>query len=716
MDRPAVAAGRMPVGDNEAVVSVDLADARGIEVGDPIPLTFTSRRDDMLAQRADVVTPVGVEHPTVVGIVTFPDEVLADELYPHLQVVVSPDLAERYDCLADVPPADAPEDEVMPALLPDGCATAYRYYSLELDGGDAGVAAAEDAFLREGEALNATLPPTLRDAGIGYFMIASTTADEKDRVERSLQPTVTALGVLAAAAGVVTVGALGLAAARELRRSEHDQRQWWQLGLTRRERTAVVLLPLAGAIAVGLVVALALAWLLSPVGPVGSVRSVEPSPARQLSGWVAVVALALAGACLVMVAALAARAARRVRTPDARRSDVRAVRRLFRASNRPAVDEGVRAAYGGRGAGLVLGSCGLATGVFLAAAVFGASLSSVLAQPATYGWPWDVGILAGYGYGQLDRWDDLRARLDARDDIASWTGLGLTNDVSVDGEPVLAVVALDQRAGVDFSVVEGRPPRTADEVALGTRTADERGVGVGDHIELRANGIEPRRVTVTGLAVLPPLGQFEADRAAPGEGMVLPATTLGRGASALITFVGIDLAPGADGADVLASLREGFTAASDVPPLEYDGPVRPAEIINVRSMRAAPLLVGGLLASSAAVGLTVAVVVSVRARRRDLAVLRALGFTGRQVRTSIRVQALATMAAALLVGVPLGVAAGRVAWRAFAFRLGVVADASTPVWWIVVTVAGSLAVALAAATIPARLAAQINPARALSTE
>jgi hypothetical protein len=479
----------------------------------------------------------------------------------------------------------------------------------------------------------------------------------------------------------------------------------------------VVLVPQVGTIAVGLLLALALAWLLSPVAPVGSVRVVEPSPGRQLSGWALVGALALAGACTACVTALAVRAARRVQAYDARQSDVRAVRRLVRASNRPAVDEGVRAAYGGRGAGLVLASCGLATGVFLAAVVFGASLSSVLAKPATYGWPWDVGILGGYGYGQLDGWDQLGARLDRRDDVSSWTGLGLTNDVSIDGQPVLAVFALEQRAGVDFSVAEGRLPRTGDEVALGARTADERGVSVGDRVELRGDGMEPRRVTVTGLAVLPPLGQFEADRAAPGDGMVLPAAAFDpERVASLLTFVGIDLAPGADGADVLTDLHEDFGSGSDVPPLEYHDPVRPAEIINVRSMRAAPLLVGGLLAGAAVVGLAGAVVVSVRARRRDLAILRALGLTGRQVRSSVRVQAIATMAAALVVGVPLGIAVGRVAWRAFASRLGVVTDPSTPVWWIVATVASSLAIALAAATIPARLASRINPATTLRTE
>jgi putative ABC transport system permease protein len=114
--------------------------------------------------------------------------------------------------------------------------------------------------------------------------------------------------------------------------------------------------------------------------------------------------------------------------------------------------------------------------------------------------------------------------------------------------------------------------------------------------------------------------------------------------------------------------------------------------------------------------MAVAILVSVRSRWRELAILRALGFTGRQVRTSVRVQAVATMVAALAIGVPLGVAVGRVAWRAFALRLGVAADPSTPLWWIAATVAGSVALAGVVAIFPARLAARINPATALRTE
>jgi ABC-type antimicrobial peptide transport system permease subunit len=184
----------------------------------------------------------------------------------------------------------------------------------------------------------------------------------------------------------------------------------------------------------------------------------------------------------------------------------------------------------------------------------------------------------------------------------------------------------------------------------------------------------------------------------------------------LLTFIGVDLAPGADERAALADLRSSLEPEVNMEAVTYRAPVRPAEIVNARSMRAVPLLVGGLLAGAAFVGLAVAVVVSVRGRRRELAILRALGFTARQVRTSVRVQAVATIAAALAVGVPLGIAVGRVAWRAFALRLGVVTDPSTPGWWIVATVVGSLSLGVAVAFFPARLAARINPATALRTE
>ena len=58
--------------------------------------------------------------------------------------------------------------------------------------------------------------------------------------------------------------------------------------------------------------------------------------------------------------------------------------------------------------------------------------------------------------------------------------------------------------------------------------------------------------------------------------------------------------------------------------------------------------------------------------------LRSLGFVDAQVRGSVLVHSLATTLAALVVGIPLGVVAGRLSWRAFAGQLGVLSDSARP--------------------------------------
>jgi hypothetical protein len=68
MNRPAVHAGRMPTGTNEAALTVDTVAATGLGVGDVIPLAFWETglateffADDLDAYLAEVVEPLGVE-------------------------------------------------------------------------------------------------------------------------------------------------------------------------------------------------------------------------------------------------------------------------------------------------------------------------------------------------------------------------------------------------------------------------------------------------------------------------------------------------------------------------------------------------------------------------------------------------------------------------------------------------------------------------------
>src|SRR4051794_28388546 len=127
MDRLAFARGRAPTGRHEAVATTELAARRCIPGGAVGVVAFWGSHDDGFAPLDTVLTPVGVEELTVVGIVTMPDEVLPDELYPQGRLIISPDVTAAYDCLPDAPPSTATLEEAAAIILPPGCATSYPY-------------------------------------------------------------------------------------------------------------------------------------------------------------------------------------------------------------------------------------------------------------------------------------------------------------------------------------------------------------------------------------------------------------------------------------------------------------------------------------------------------------------------------------------------------------------------------------------------------------
>jgi hypothetical protein len=719
MDRPALREGRLPTGHNEVLVNVELADAEHIHIGDVLPLGFLSRRDQLTNQGATTGKPFAVDRMKVVGIATLSDEVLPDGVYFRYRIVVSRDVAARYDCLPNAPGPNATMQESIERFAPAGCGTSYRLYSLAIRGGDRGVSAALDAFSRRSAQLTARLPKVLQDQGFGYTLVGKTTArDERDRVERSIAPITAALWVLAAAAAAITVATLGLVLARESSRARNDQRAWWRLGLTTRQRTAVIVVPLLVAVGIGLALALLGAWLISPIAPFGTVRSIDPSPALELARSVWLGALALSVSFVIVTVLVALGSSRHAGARRARPS-TSSIRRLVRVSKRPEVQEGVRAAYStNRGAGLVVALAGSAVAVFLAALVFGTSLSALTSTPVSYGWPWDLAAVGNFGYGGFDI-QKVAATLDHRADVRSWSALGFSSSIIVDHDPVPALIGYDKASDVDVTIVRGKLPAAADEVALGTRTAADFNVELGDKVNVSGYEVASRRATVTGIVVLPSLGPFQADRAAPGRGIFIPQAMLEKAmVPRSVTFIGIDLGPGVKNRAALRDLRDemGPWDPTGYPVLRYSRPIRPPEIINARSVRVAPLLVGGLLVLAATIGLAVAIVISVRARRRELAVLRTLGFTGRQLRISVRVQALAMMLGGFVVGAPIGILIGRIAWRAFASELGVLTDPTIPIVWIVVTGIGGAVVAALAAAGPARVAAGTEPAVLLRAE
>jgi ABC-type antimicrobial peptide transport system permease subunit len=146
------------------------------------------------------------------------------------------------------------------------------------------------------------------------------------------------------------------------------------------------------------------------------------------------------------------------------------------------------------------------------------------------------------------------------------------------------------------------------------------------------------------------------------------------------------------------------------------GPQRPADIQSYANVRSTPLALSALLAVLGIGVLAHLLVTSVRARRRDLAVLKTLGLARRQVRAAVVWQATTLVVLALAVGVPLGLVAGRWTWKGFADSLGLDPNAAVPFAAIALLVLGAIVIGNIVAALPSRTAARTRPAAVLRSE
>jgi hypothetical protein len=402
---------------------------------------------------------------------------------------------------------------------------------------------------------------------------------------------------------------------------------------------------------------------------------------------------------------------------SARRVAQHARRRTPAWRGRPEVAVGVGEAVTWRRSSILTWATStVAFAALVAALVFGTSLTRLIASPTAYGWPWDLANMTGSGYGGVAI-DTVTASLDGDSRIKGWTALGLTQGINVDGVAEPAVILFDSPTDSDVVLTAGRLPRSADEVALGSRSAAERSVGVGDHVSITGDGLRHDRATVTGIVVLPSIGPLQADRATPGRGVLFPDDAFETDvASNLLTFVGIDTADGVDAAELRSDLDDDFWAWEFYDrPRPLADPIRPPEITNAGSIRTLPTLVGALVGVATAVGFGSAMLFAARARRHDLAVLRTLGFSDRQLRRSLRVQSVLTALITCGLGTICGVIVGRFAWRQFASELGVVPDPYVPLALTVGVMLGAATLGLVAAVAPGWFATRLPPATALRT-
>jgi ABC-type lipoprotein release transport system permease subunit len=261
------------------------------------------------------------------------------------------------------------------------------------------------------------------------------------------------------------------------------------------------------------------------------------------------------------------------------------------------------------------------------------------------------------------------------------------------------------RGSITPTLVEGRAPRGPSELLLGTRTLEDLGLKIGDGVDVRYGG-RTVRMRIVGRGVL---SEF-AGAARLGEGAELTLAGVRRLVpDAVQNILLLRLRPGADTTTLLRDLHR---AAGDSVYL----PKKPSDLTDLQRVGGVPFVVAGLLGLMAVATLAHTLVTSVRRRRRDLAVLKTLGFVRGQVSTAVAWQSSALALVAVAGGLPLGIVAGRWGWRVFADRLGVPPRPVTPVAAVALLVPATLLLANLIAAVPGRLAARTRPATVLRSE
>ena len=315
-----------------------------------------------------------------------------------------------------------------------------------------------------------------------------------------------------------------------------------------------------------------------------------------------------------------------------------------------------------------------------ARSTFGASVRSLLDTPASYGWTADLAIHSGGGYDFLDP-DGAEAAAETRG-IAALTVAGF-GDLSFGDDEVNGMGFVPVEGDALVTVVEGRLPREPDEVAFGADTARGLEVAVGEEIE-ESSG----RLRVVGLVALPAIGPAASAHPSLGQGALM--TLEGINAANENSYPSLVLVRVADGVD-LDEAESGITEGIAATMSEYrEDPVlamayadayqdlRPSEVVGLAPASRTANLLAGLLGAASVLALGLTLSSSVRRRRRTYAVLSAIGLDRGDLRQTVRWQLNIVTLLALVIGLPIGVVLGRVAWTAFAEQLGAAGDPRIP--------------------------------------
>jgi hypothetical protein len=494
------------------------------------------------------------------------------------------------------------------------------------------------------------------------------------------------------------------------------------LGMMRAQLVGVAVVRAAPIAVAGAMLGVAGAVALSPATPLGVARRAELDPGVAIDLPVlAIGALAITVSVLGCAALAGWQAARAsgdhlgtIEALGAERPS-RVVAALAVAGLPPAAVTGTRLALEpGRGRSAVPVRSAIATAaagvcVLIMAATFSASLLHLLGDPRAYGVTWDVKV---GNFADPNGADRAASKLATNPAVAAYAGaVTEAPDVRVDGQAVHLLSFAPGKGSLLPAVVEGRAPAQPDEIALGSVAMRTLGKHLGDTVVATTTGAS-QRLRVVGRVILNNTA-LATPAVAPGNGGIVHVELWRRlsppGTPLAPESFYVRLDPASDRRRAIAQLQRDF-------PDTVVFPLKQPDLTNLKRVGYLPGLLAGLVALLALGTVAHALVTAVHRRRRDLAILKTLGFTRGQAAQTVAWQATTFALLAGLVGLPLGVAGGRWAWRLVAAQLGVAAGPVIPSVPVLAVAASTLLIANLVAAGPGWAASRVQPATVLRSE
>jgi hypothetical protein len=544
-------------------------------------------------------------------------------------------------------------------------------------------------------------------------------------VQASIRPQAVGWWILALLAALVGLAVIGQALSRQSAVESDEYPSLVAIGLTKRELVTLGILRNLAIGLIGAAGAVALATALSPLTPVGEARNAVTSTGVNFD---ALILLTGALATVIVVIMLGIWPAIRA-TRTSRSSDLSSV-------SRPSVIVGQLSAWGapatavigirnalqrGRGRASVpvrtaLFGTMLAVAALSATTVFGASLSHLTTTPRLYGDDFQL----NFNENALSP-SALRA-LEHNPAIGGITR-GMGDEITINKVAIAGLAVTSLHGPVLISASEGHLPNGNGQLGLGETTLHQIGARVGSTVEvalsLPSGGTRTVPFRVVSRITFPIVGEIG-----------------GLGSGALFTLGAYESAACPPGptrtrciAAVLANSNSGYLASVNPGPAqqatithfldEYQSGVTlgitPTSLVNFGEAVNFPLIFGLALAGFGIATLLHLLVSSVSRRRREIGLLKALGFVNRQVAATVLWQATTLALIGIVVGVPVGVAIGRELWTVFATNLGAIPVAVIKGSLVAILAAAVLVISGLLAIVPALSATRSKPGELLRT-